>query len=165
MKYKLIKQEPFCCVPRCLQMIFDKIKIPYDSQKEIAHELGFINDDKHHGTQVEKEEYSISRYLEKHNIPLTFKYFYITSLKDAKTFLNNNSEDDIMVCYKRGVMFNKIMEGGHATLIEKVEGNYVTLIYPEDKLGYRIVLLEQLLEAIKLHGQENMAGFWLFKKK
>lgn len=60
-------------------------------------------------------------------------------------------------------MFDKKMEGGHATLIEKVEGNSIILIYPEDEKGYREVTLEKMLEAIKCHGKENMAGFWLFQ--
>ena len=65
MRYKLIKQEPYCCVPRCLQMIFDKNSIPYDSQIEMARELGFINDQEYKGTQVNKEEYSIDKLLKK----------------------------------------------------------------------------------------------------
>ena len=44
MKYKLIKQEPFCCVPRCLQMIFERNNISFDSQMQMAKELGFKND-------------------------------------------------------------------------------------------------------------------------
>ena len=49
MKYRLIKQEPYCCVPRCLQTIFDRNNIKYDSQFEIAKELGFRNDEKYKG--------------------------------------------------------------------------------------------------------------------
>lgn len=60
-------------------------------------------------------------------------------------------------------MFNKKMEGGHATLIEKIEGDNITLIYPEDENGYRVVALEKMLEAIECHGEENMAGFWIFE--
>ncbi|MBQ9834522.1 MAG: hypothetical protein IJO33_04955 [Bacilli bacterium] len=163
MRYKLIKQEPYCCVPRCLQMIFDKNNIPYDSQIEMAQELGLINDQEYKGTQVNKEEYSITNYLKKHKIPLSFKYFFITDYNEAKMFLSKYIEDDIIVCYKRGVMFNKQMEGGHATLIEKIKDDSITLIYPEDDQGYRVVTLEKMLEAIKCHGKENMAGFWLFE--
>ena len=47
MKYRLIKQEPYCCVPRYLQTIFDRNNIKYDSQFEIAKELGFRNDEKY----------------------------------------------------------------------------------------------------------------------
>ena len=163
MRYKLIKQEAYCCVPRCLQMIFDRRNIPFESQMVIAKELGFINEKEYKGTQVNKEEYSITNYLEKHKIPLSFKYFFITDYSEAKIFLNKHMEDDIIVCYKRGVMFNKKMEGGHATLIEKIEGDNITLIYPEDENGYRVVALGKMLEAIECHGEENMAGFWIFE--
>ena len=74
LKYKLIKQEPYCCVPRCLQMIFDRHNISYDSQIEIAKELGLRIDDNYKGTQVHKEEYSIENYLKRHNISLAFEY-------------------------------------------------------------------------------------------
>lgn len=163
MRYKLIRQEPYCCVPRCLQMIFDRRHISFESQIEIAKELGLRNDKEYKGTQVNKEEYSITNYLKKHKIPLSFKYFFITDYNEVKHFLNKYIEDDIIVCYKRGVMFDKKMEGGHATLIEKVEGNSIILIYPEDEKGYREVTLEKMLEAIKCHSKENMAGFWLFQ--
>lgn len=87
----------------------------------MAQELGFRNDKEHKGTQVNKDEYSITNYLKKHKILLSFKYFFITDYNETKIFLNNHIEDNIIVCYKRGVMFNKKMEGGHATIIEKVE--------------------------------------------
>ncbi len=164
MKYKLIKQEPFCCVPRCLQMILDRYNITYESQMNIAKELGYRNDDKYKGTQINKESCSIQNYFLNHKIPLKFEYFYITDLVTAREFLINNINNDIITCYKRGVMFNKKMDGGHATLVEKIENDIITLIYPEDNLGYRKVSLENLLKAIEYHGKENMAGFWLISK-
>lgn len=164
MKYRLIKQEPYFCVPRCLQMILDRNNIPYDSQSEIAKELGFRNDEKYKGTQVQKEEYSIDNYLKRHKIPLTYKYIYNLNYKEVKELLNKHKDDDIVACYKRGIMFGKNLEGGHATIIEKVKNDIVTLIYPEDETGYRDVSLKALLNAIECHGKENMAGFWLFRK-
>jgi len=164
MRYKLIKQEPYCCVPRCLQMILDKHNIPYDSQMKIAKELGLRNDEEWNGTQTWKEEYSIYNYFKKHSIPLSFEYLFILNYDDVEIFLNKHKDDDIIVCYKRGIMFGKNLEGGHAAIIEKIEDDTVTLIYPEDEKGYREVSLKLLLNAIECHGKENMAGFWLFRK-
>ncbi len=164
MKYKMIKQKPFCCVPRCLQMIFDRNNIPYDSQYDIAKELGFKESVEYKGTQVQKKEYSIDNYLIKHRIPLIFEYIFNLNYNEAKKFLNEHKDDDVMVCYKRGIMFGKNLEGGHATVIEKINDDIVTLLYPEDESGYREVSLKSLLNAIESHGKENMAGFWLFKK-
>ena len=163
MRYKLIKQEPYCCVPRCLQMIFDRNNIPYDSQITIAKELGLEEGKEHIGTQVYKEEYSICKYLKKHKIPLVFEYKFSLNYDNVKTFLNNHKDDDIIACYKRGIMFGKKLEGGHASVIEKIEDDMITLIYPEDESGYRKVHLELLLNAIRIHGKQNMAGFWIFK--
>lgn len=165
MKYKLIKQEPYFCVPRCLQMIFDRNNIPYDTQSNIARELGFKEEQNYKGTQVQIEEYSIENYLKNHNIPLSFKYVFNLNFIAVRNLLNENKDNDIVVCYKRGIMFGKNLEGGHATIIEKIENDIVTLIYPEDKNGYRNVTLKSLLNAIECHGKENMAGFWFFKKR
>ena len=163
MRYKLIKQEPYCCVPRCLQMIFDRNNIKYDTQVNIAKELGLKYK---HGTQVQKKKYSIDNYLEKHNISLSFKYEFNLNYNEVVNLLKKHKNDDIVVCYKRGVMFGKNLDGGHATIIEKIDDeDNVTLIYPEDESGYRIVKLETLLNAISCHGKENMAGFWIFTKR
>ena len=164
MKYKLIKQEPFCCVPRCLQMIFERNNISFDSQIQMAKELGFKNDGKCKGTQIQNGEYSIDNYLTKHRVPLSFEYIYDLNYNDVKNLLNEHKNDDIIVCYKRGIMFGKKLEGGHATVIDKIKDDVVTLIYPEDEAGYRDVNLKTLLNAIECHGKENMAGFWLFRK-
>lgn len=165
MKYKLIKQEQYYCVPRCLQMILDRYKLKFDSQEDIGKELGFIITEDYKGTRIQEQEYSISNYFDKHNLPLTFEYFYLTDYEEVKKFLIENKDNDIIVCYKRGVMFNKILKGGHATLIEKFENENVTLVYPEDDLGYRTVNLKSLINAIKLYDKKNMAGFWLIKNK
>ena len=162
MKYKLIKQEPYCCVPRCLQMILDRNNIDYDTQINIAKELGFKDNQ---GTQVQNRKYSIDKYLKKHNIPLNFKYVFNLNYNEVINLLNKHKNDDIVVCYKRGIMFGKDLDGGHATIIEKIDDDKVTLIYPEDEIGYRVVTLENLLDAIAIHGKENMAGFWIFTKK
>lgn len=71
MRYRLIKQEPYCCVARCLQMIFERNNIEYESQFQIANELGLIVTDLYKGTQIQKEEYSIDKYLKKHDIKET----------------------------------------------------------------------------------------------
>ena len=84
MKYKLIKQEPFCCVPRCLQMIFERNNISFDSQIQMAKELGFKNDGKYKGTQIQNGEYSIDNYLTKHRVPLSFEYIYDLNYNDVK---------------------------------------------------------------------------------
>lgn len=53
---------------------------------EVAKELGFRNDKNYKATQVNKEEYSITNYLKKQKIPLSFKYFFITDYNEAKLF-------------------------------------------------------------------------------
>lgn len=167
MKYRLIKQKPHCCVPRCLQMIFARYGLNYDSQEDIGKELGLVNNKDSSfncGTHIYEDRYSISNYFYRHNIPLSFEYHYITDISVVNEFLISNKDNDIIACYKRGVMFNKIMDGGHATLIEDYKNGVVKLVYPEDEKGYRYVKLEDLILAIKSHDKKQMAGFWLIKK-
>lgn len=59
---------------------------------EIAKELGFRNDKEYKETQVNKEEYSITNYLKKHKIPLSFKCFFITDYNEVKHFLKKDQK-------------------------------------------------------------------------
>ena len=52
----------------------------------------------------------------------------------------------------------KKLEGGHATIIEKIKDDVVTLIYPEDEAGYRDVNLKTLL-TIETKGYKVMSKY------
>lgn len=41
MRYKLIRQEPYCCFPRCLQMIFDRRHISFLVTNGDSQRVGF----------------------------------------------------------------------------------------------------------------------------
>lgn len=166
MRYKLIKQGEFYCVPGCLQAVFDRHNIPYDTQDRIAKELGFRNDSHYQGTQVQKEQYSIEKYLTKHHIPLKFSYIFDLDYDSTKKYIEEYTKGnkDIIACYRRGVMFGKKLIGGHAAIVEKISGDIIALVYPNDKSGFREVSLKSLIKAIQCHGKENMAGLWLFEK-
>ena len=41
-KYVPITEQPYCCVPACIQMILLRRGIPLKSQEEIGYNLGLI---------------------------------------------------------------------------------------------------------------------------
>lgn len=79
MKFKIIKQKPYCCVGTCLEMILNRHNIYNNGQVDIACELGLIVPTSYkelyhdaiignkpnagYGTQIQKEEYSINYFF------------------------------------------------------------------------------------------------------
>jgi len=176
--YKLIQQQPYCCVPACIAMILDRRNIPHGIQEEIGYELGLIVPKKEErlflkvrtgkkpisgwGTQVQKKHYSINKYFGNYNIPLQERTYHVEELIDVATFIADNLKDgnDIIVCFEYGKLFGK-GNWGHACLIDSIDINHriITLLDPEVKVK-REVSLEKLVYAIKVHEKKGGA-FWL----
>lgn len=180
-KYKVIKQEPYTCVPACLQIILDKNNIEYESQKQIGNSLGLIlpveykdefnnvrvgvKPEAGYGTQIHKEEYSINNYFKNQNIPLKEEYYFISEIKDIEAFLNKNLiANDIIVCFNNNILFHDGNDYGHVALIEEYKNNRVTLLEVDGDIDFKEIELEELLEAIGKHGKDNRAGFWVISK-
>ena len=181
MRYEKIKQNNnYTCAPACLQMILKRNNIRYDTQEEIGYDLGLIvpEKDKHlfkkvrtgkkpiagYGTQVQEEKYSINNYFIKNKIPLNYECQYIDDYERTKEFLFDNKNNDIMICLDYGVLYDKNYTGGHLVVIDNINNELVTLIDPYRDSNYETVQLEKIVAAIKKHGKEKAAGFWLIKK-
>ena len=186
MKYTRVIQDPQCCVPACIKMILLRYKLRQLSQEKIGYELGLTvspedkdifnkvrvatSPDDLIGTQLHKKEYSLNDFFEKYSYPLKYEYHYIDEPNLIKGFLDENKDYDIIVCFEIKGIYTKginkpnvIPSGGHVALIENFENNQLTLVD-----GWfdscKIVSIEEIAKAIKVHGQKNAAGFWLIKK-
>ncbi len=181
MKYHKIVQKPHCCVGACLEMILNRHDIKNTGQEDIAYQLGLVvpESDRHlfkkarvankpssgYGTQIQKEEYSINNYFKTNNIELKETYYFINNLNDIRVFLTFNNNDDILVCFHCGTLFDAPHANwGHMMLFEHIENDNVTLLDTSVKRDYATVSLEKLAKAISIHGKENGAGFYLIKK-
>lgn len=179
MKYKIIKQKPYCCVGACIEMILNRRNIDNKGQVFIACELGLIVPSSYkelypnaiigdkpsagYGTQIQKEEFSINQFFKKNNINLVMENYYIISVDEAKEFLLNNFSNDIIICLYGATLYDDLdASWGHMVLFENIEDNEVTILDPyKDK--YIKIDIKKLIEAIKVHGKNNAAGFYLIK--
>lgn len=181
MKYNKITQKDYCCVGACLEMILNRYSIENTGQEDIAYQLGLVvpESDRHlfkrarvenkpssgYGTQIQKEEYSINHYFRTNNIELKEFYHFIDHTDDMREFLTLNNDEDILVCFHCGTLFDTPHANwGHMMLFEYIENDNVTLLDTSVKRSYETVSLERLVEAISIHGKENGAGFYLIKK-
>lgn len=182
MKYKKIIQKPHCCTAACLEMILNRNKIKNNGQEYIAYELGLVvppNErylfKKHrdeekplagYGTQIQKKEYSIERFFDNNNINLYVEYKFITDIELVKKFLNKNINNDIIICIHCGTLYDSINSNwGHMILFESIDKNIITILDPSENRDYENIPIGKLIDAIKIHGKENGAGFWLIKNK
>lgn len=96
-KYLPITEQPYCCVPACIQMILLRRNMRLISQEEIGYDLGLIVPQKYKslfkkvqmgkkpkagwGTQTGKPVYSINNFFRKNKINLKKN---VSSLLDQK---------------------------------------------------------------------------------
>lgn len=180
MKYKKINQKEYCCVPACLQMVLHRNNLKCKSQEDIGYELGLIvpSDDRKlfkkvrvgdkphsgYGTQVNNEKYSINNFFIRNNFPLIEEYHYIIDYKRVERFLKENVRADILVCFHCGTLYgNEYEDWGHVCVIDSLCNDEIILVDPDLREGYKVIKLNKLIEAIKKHGENNRAGFWLIK--
>jgi len=186
MEYLRIKQEPYCCVPACIQMILKRHGLPFASQEEIGIQLGltvpkeklhFFKNvksekevDEEHGTKIQKEKYSLNSFFKTNNIPLIYEYCYFDDAEQAKAFLIENKSQDIIACFSYGTLWNTTHLGGHICLVEDIKDDTITLVDSEytgvlGDVPRRETTIQKLCDAIKYHGKKNAAGFWLIKRQ
>ena len=186
--YKLVTQQPYCCVPACLSMILDRRKIKHKSQEEIGYELGLVvPEDKAHfftkvrtckksttgyGTPARKKKYSVNNYFSKNKIKLKETYYQQDKIKDVKKFIIQNLQkgNDLIVCFNYRALYRpKDKESGglgHISLIQSIHDDIITLIDSVENVpNKRKVKLEKLTSAMKYHGTKNKGGFWLIQTK
>lgn len=181
MKYNKVTQKKYCCCGACLEMILNRLNIKNNGQEDIAYDLGLVVplEDRSlfkkvrveekpiagYGTQVQNEEYSINNFFRIHDIPLIEEYHYITDIEEAKKFLSDNNENDIMICFHCATLYdNPQTDWGHMVLYDHLDGDYIILQEPSVKRDIEKIKIEKVIEAIKNHGKEKGSGFYLIKK-
>ena len=182
MRYQHINQKPYCCVGACLEMVLNRRNIPTAGQVAIACELGLTVPQEYsklypqaqigakpsasYGTQIQQPQYSLNKFFERHQIPLKGTFYPLTKINNIKDFLTKNTENDILVCCHCGTLYNSPpADWGHMLIIENLVGAKVTLIDPSLDKAYETVPLQNLINAIKYHGIENGAGFYVISNQ
>lgn len=182
-RYTPFVQQPYCCVPACLQMVLYRRGIPLLSQEEIGHELGLTVPKEYQkilplarkgkkpssgwGTQIQNPKYTLNNFFKKRNIPLKETYYPTLSKTKARTFIRVQIKkgNDILVCFN----YNKLYQDegqGHVSVIEALNGDYITIVEPISRFPkFRKVEFDKLIESINFHGEKNRGGFWVISKR
>jgi len=177
--YVPFTQQPYCCVPAVIQMIFYRRSIPLMSQEDIGWEVGLIVPEKSkhqfkrvrtepkppagYGTQVHIMDFSMNKFFKKYNIPLQETLCGVEDIKNMSKFIIKNleKENDLIACF-----YDKERDYGHVCLIEScdTETENVTLVDPEqNRPKRRSIALSELASAMKAHGKEKGGGIWLIE--
>lgn len=161
-----------------------KNSIPLMSQEEIGSALGLTLPEEDAflfenprlgempiagwGTQIYKAEFSPNAAFKNLGIPLTMELHLIdkfSTADDIENFLvqHEQSDDDLLVCYNYGVLFDTPSNSGHVNVFSSIDTQQrtVTLVDPEQRVPkYRTVSIDRLFEALVAHGTDKSGGFW-----
>ena len=168
-------------------MVMYRNNISLQSQEDIGYELGLTvpKEDAHlfnkvrtgkkpsagWGTQIQKPEFDINRFFEKFNIPYEVERFSIKDLPKTAALKNKLQEieaagHDALLCFDYGILWGVDHKGGHVCIFDKLSESQVHIIDPERNVPkFRVVSLERLHQAIRMHGVRNACGVWEIRPK
>ncbi len=182
-RYIPLTQQPFCCVPACLQMILLRRCLPLFAQEKIGYELGLTVPRSYNkilpgarsgpkppggwGTRLHKKEYSLNSFFHKYQLPLKYCYFPASKIDDAKEWAERQikRDNDVIACFDYGELYGGETQG-HISLLDSVSDSRAILIDPEyEKPKFRKVTFKRLLRSMEYHGEDKLGGFWLITSK
>lgn len=179
---------PYCCVPATLQWVLYRNGIDILDQETIGAELGlrlptrgrefFTNKNIKYltkepiagfGTQIEKGEYSIEKFLTKHKIPLTIsKLIIIDQKQELKRFLCKQFKQnhDTILCYNNKELKRVGAKNcGHFSVISEFDEVLdIVIIGDPDLPHFKSATLDQLLYATSIKIDGIQRGFYIIQK-
>lgn len=180
-RYVPFVQQPYCCVPACIQMVLYKNGMKLLSQETIGAELGlvvppdvsraFYSVEVHeeapvgsgYGTRIQLPEFSLDNLIKKQNWRFKFEALLASQLNDVKEFVDKlkqiEAENiDALVCFQND------HGTGHVCVFDRVINEEVRLIDPsQDYPKWRTMKSQELLNRVKAHGDSNYGGLWILK--
>jgi hypothetical protein len=185
MKYNPISEKPYCCVPAVLQMIQARRSLPMKSQEEIGWELGLIVPSRvkqefakvrtgpepraGYGTQTSRPEFSIERYFDRNQLPLSIQRVFPSSCKEMITDITTAfvRDDDVILCFNSQLLLGDgDME--HVSLIEEFDCDTSQLTIVDPVIGVpnrRNVPLVKAFETIQNHIASDIGGLWIVSER
>ncbi len=183
--YELIEQQPWCCVPTCVQMILQRRELSFESQEDIGKELGLVvpEDQLHlfktiesgpeppagYGTRINEPEFSLDTYFTRHNLPLSCEYVSGSAVENIEEFVVGHLEsgNDILTCFRIRHLYDIKEAGdcGHASLVQGI--NKDTLILTDPHGINRGVDVNKFYESVLAHrkGDLELGGFWVISSE
>ncbi|MFH1544606.1 MAG: C39 family peptidase [archaeon] len=181
--YLFHPQQPFCCVPACIQMILATNTIRIPSQEFIAKHLDFRIPKKHRrdfkgdytvkekpkrGYGVQQTEENINAFLSKNGFPLKAKRHLISGIKNPEKFIEENLRKGnyLMPIFNLEVLGGK--KEGHAVLIISFnpKTKKVRIADPAKKKNrIRLLDLSRIVEGMSSKWDGNEREFYVFSRK
>lgn len=177
--YDLIVQEPWCCIPACVQMMLLRRGLPSGSQEDIGNELGLVVPPDYadcfdnvrsepeppaghtgYGTRIDEPEYNLESYFARNDLPLACEFHPPSDIGNISRFLQGHLQagDDILVCFRYRHLYGveEAGDNGHGSLIQQLKGDSLVLADPHG--CYPKVSLDRFFEAVQVH---KAGGFWV----
>jgi len=186
-RYIPFTQQPYCCVPACIQMVLYKNDLPLKSQEEIGNALGLrVRPESAHlfenvstqepktgiwGTQIGNQRYEINDAFKNLGIPLAVTIQHIKDIKSADELEKmlyevEQTGGDALVCYKYGVLWNTDSNSGHVSVFDRIIDGKIRLVDPEQQVPkLRLNDAGRLYEAMVEHKAAAVPGVWIFSSK
>ena len=183
-RYVPLTQQPYCCVPTCIQIIMLRHSIPLQSAELMAHHMAIVVAPEKkklfwnlpsmkkcpvsgYGTKL-SENLTANPMFKKLKIPLRMNFNLIDSFNGKDELMKYLSKrvktnKDTIICYDYGTLFNTGRHSGHVCVLDRVDTSKgeVRFIDPESNVPkWRTVKVSKLYKAMKNHGGAYMAGCW-----
>lgn len=182
-KYKHLVQKPYLCGPTCVSMVILRRNLGWVDQEKIAEELearitSVVKKAFDVKLKITKTEDNLGLWLHefkgkkiidffrKHKLPLKAEVFYISKIKNVKSFIEDNltKDNDVMVNYWLKP-FYKESDNGHFSLISAINSSRVTLCDPgRNRKAFWEADIEVLIESMGKHFDGKERGFVIFSK-
>lgn len=183
-RYIPFTQQPYCCVPTCIQMVMYKNGIPLIPIEEIGYELGLIvppEAGKHfynaristikplagYGTRIYLPEYEPNHAFKKLGIPISLNIKFVSAIENYEAVMDmlidaEHTNADVLVCFNHGALIDdSTKDWGHVVVFDRIIDGKIRLIDPtQNSAKWLYVTPEKLYQAMEKHGDEKSAGIW-----
>ncbi len=173
-----IKQQPYCCVPACIQMVLRRQHLPLISQQRLGQALGLVKPpapqpSAGYGTRLQLARFEPNHILRRLGIPLHWTWHLVDQIKTPKQLEKIISaslpEKNLLVCFDWPTLFkpDNQQHWGHVCVLEKIDLQHHTirLVDPDPTAPFRrIVSSRDLFRALQIHGRKNLASIWELHK-
>ncbi len=183
--YVPLTQQPYCCVPTCIQMIMLRHNIPLHPAELIAKHLDVVvSPEKKRlfwnlpstkkrpqvgwGTRI-NESLTLNKMFKRLKIPLRADFVLIDKFSNStllKEYLFDaeKSKKAVVLCYNYQSLFSEGNDGGHCCVFDHidVDTGKIRFVDPGANVPkWRTVSVTKLYKAMQEHGAKNMGGCWI----
>lgn len=181
-RYVPFVQQPYCCVPTCLQMVAYKNKLPVLSQEYIGAKLGLVVPPEDagyfynvavsekpvvssgYGTRIQDSDYSLETFLATEQWPLKVIQKLASTLTSESVLFEQLSQveadqGDALICLQNDRGY------GHVMVFDRLVSDGIRVIDPSPQHAkWRTLPVAEVYDRIQRHGDDNFGGLWVLER-